>query len=664
MPDSKVNILVVDDEPANLLSLRAILDDLGHDVVEARSGEEALERLLADTFAVILLDVRMSGLGGFETARLIRSQERSRRTPIIFLTAHETDRPTLEQAYAIGAVDYLIKPLVPPILRAKVAWFVELFEATEQVKRQAEQLRQLERREFERRLAEQNVRVAAMLSSIGDAVITTDTEGRVTFLNPSAQHLTGWREEALGKDLPEVLQIVSATTREPVENAATRVLRQNEMVGVADDTVLIRKDGMEIPIDDSGAPIRDEHGNIAGVVLVFRDITERRRLEQDLRQRVQELAEADRRKNEFLAMLSHELRNPLAPIRHAFQVVRAGVSEQSEEFCRACDIMERQIEHLVRLVDDLLDVSRVSQGMIRLCKERLDLAAVVARVIEGSQTLIDARRHTLEVMLPSLPLPVEADPVRLAQVVWNLLNNAAKYTPQGGRIRVAVEQENGQAVVRVRDSGVGIAPEMLSRVFDLFTQGEHTLDRAEGGLGIGLTLVRRLTEMHGGTAQGFSAGPGQGSEFVVRIPLLRDARAAARPEEPSRAPGEVVPVSGRRILVVDDNRDAAECLAMLLRLYGNDVRIAHQGQLALELADTYRPDLVLLDIGLPDLSGLEVCRRLRAQPGGHERLVVAVTGYGDEDDRRRCLEAGFDAHLVKPADLAALQGLLDTARSK
>ena len=342
----------------------------------------------------------------------------------------------------------------------------------------------------------------------------------------------------------------------------------------------------------------------------IRDITDRKRLEEAANRHAEELVEADRRKDEFLAMLGHELRNPLAPIRNALQLVRLGRLETRPEVRDAHDIIERQVENLVRLVDDLLDVGRITSGKIQLQKERIDLAAVVARAVEGARPLIDARRHTLEVNLPEVPVPVEADPVRLAQVLWNLLNNAAKYTPDGGRITLTVERGD-EAVVRVRDTGMGIAPEMLPRVFDLFTQVERTLDRAEGGLGIGLTLVRRLTEMHGGTVAAPSEGQGQGSEFVVRLPVLPDEAPAAGPGKPAAEERRVAPASGRRILVVDDNRDSAESLAMLLRLFGNDVRTAQDGRLALEVAAAYRPDVVLLDIGLPGLDGLEVCRRLR-----------------------------------------------------
>jgi signal transduction histidine kinase/CheY-like chemotaxis protein len=369
---------------------------------------------------------------------------------------------------------------------------------------------------------------------------------------------------------------------------------------------------------------------------------------------VKELRDTDRRKDEFLAMLAHELRNPLAPIRNAVQVLRLrGPLEPALQSAR--DMIDRQVGHMVRLVDDLLDVSRISRGKITLRCEPVELAGVVASAVESSRPLIEARRHDLQVELPAGPVRVQGDHTRLAQLVLNLLNNAAKYTPEGGHIRLAVSTMDHQAVVQVRDDGVGIVPELLPKVFDLFTQAERTLDRSQGGLGIGLTLVKKLTEMHGGTVEAHSAGPGRGSEFVVRLPLLAERRSAG---SGPGANGQLVKSSARRILVVDDNVDAADSLAVLLRLLGNDVRIAHDGPAALEAAGAYWPDVVLLDLGLPRMSGYEVCRRLRDGQFANGPLVVALTGYGQDEDRRRTREAGFDRHLVKPVNPDELREVL------
>jgi two-component system CheB/CheR fusion protein len=389
--------------------------------------------------------------------------------------------------------------------------------------------------------------------------------------------------------------------------------------------------------------------------LLEREIAERKRAEEALK-------DADRRKDEFLAMLAHELRNPLAPVRSALHILRLDDSD-GERRRQTYDLLERQIEHLVRLVDDLLDVSRITRGKINMQKVRVDLASVVARAIEGSRPAIKERGHTLEVALPKEPVAVTADPVRLAQVIWNLLNNAAKYTPEGGRIWLTAAAEGSEAVVRVRDTGVGIPAEMLPKVFDLFTQVDRAIDRSLGGLGIGLTLVRRLTELHGGTVEAFSGGAGQGSEFVVRLPQAPEET----PAHPVVGQGEKGVLSGpapavrRRLLVVDDNKDSADTLAMLLRLLGNDVDTAHDGVQALQAVADYRPDAVLLDIGLPGMSGYDVAREVRVRPELGQPILIALTGFGSEEDRRQSRESGFNAHLVKPVELTTLQALLAEA---
>jgi signal transduction histidine kinase/ActR/RegA family two-component response regulator len=366
------------------------------------------------------------------------------------------------------------------------------------------------------------------------------------------------------------------------------------------------------------------------------------------------LVEADRRKDEFLAMLAHELRNPLAPLRNAVHLLQQpGMDRPLID--RTGEMMGRQVQQLGRLVDDLLDLSRIARGKMQLRKEPVDLREVARRAADAGRPLVDSRRHELTVSLPDAPLPLSADPTRLEQVLTNLLNNAARYTPEGGRIWLTAATEGGEAVVRVRDTGIGIPPEMLSHIFGLFAQAERPQERAGGGLGIGLSLVKSLTEMHGGAVEAHSAGPGRGSEFVVRWPLPGE-EAPAHVEAPPKSP----PAAERavRILVVDDNVDGAASLAMLLRLWGHDVAVAHDGPAALRAADAQRPQVALLDIGLPGMDGYELARRLRARPGLDRTALVALTGWGQEEDRRRSQEAGFDHHLVKPVDLSALQELL------
>jgi CheY-like chemotaxis protein len=375
-----------------------------------------------------------------------------------------------------------------------------------------------------------------------------------------------------------------------------------------------------------------------------------------LRQQLRDLAEAQRQTNEFLATLAHELRNPLAPIRTAVSLMQmGGLSDSMREWYGT--VIDRQVTHLTRLVDDLLDVSRIASGKITLQREPLEMTQVVESAADSSRPLIDARKHILEIELPGEPLRVEGDPIRLSQIVVNLLNNAAKYTPEGGTIRLSAAREGGQAVVRVMDTGVGIPAELLPRVFDLFTQGDRSPERAEGGLGIGLALVRRFVEMHGGSVAAHSEGAGCGSELVVRLPLL-DLPREVPVDEASERPQQAGP---RRVLVIDDNRDAAEIMAVLLELWGHEVRLAYNGPDALGLAAEYRPDAALLDIGLPGMSGFEVAQRLRELPGWDGVLLVAVTGYGQDEDRRRSREAGFDHHLTKPVEPAKLQSLLAAA---
>ena len=768
-------------------------------------------------------------------------------------------------------------------------------------------------RKAQLRASERHEVLRITLASIGDAVITTNLDGRVTYLNAVAESLTGWTQrDALGQPLDAVFRIVNEDTRRPVDNPATRALREGVVVGLANHTVLIRKDGRECPIDDSAAPIRDEQGRVSGCVLVFRDvtaqrraeqdkasqlltarllasivessddaivsksldgmiqswnaaaerlfgytaeqaigrhislvipperiaeednfiaslkaghpidhfetervradgqrvqvsltispirdatgavvgaskivrditerkrveaerekfvtlienstdfigmcdldgvpffvnraglkmvglddieqarrtpvasfffpedqhrvmheffpsvlqnghgeieirfrhfktgdarwmaykvlslpgvdgrpvafatvsqdITERKRLEDDLRRVAEELSDADRRKNEFLAMLAHELRNPLAPISSAVRALSLGGGDGTAVHS-ASEMLERQVGQIVRLVDDLLDVSRISRGKIVLRTERVELSRIISQAVEATRALYRSMNHELALTLPPEPVYLDADPTRLAQVVGNLLNNACKFTESGGRISLAVEREGTQVVIRVKDNGVGIAADDLPRIFEMFTQIDSSLERSPTGLGIGLTLVKTLVEMHGGTVEAHSAGPGRGSEFVVRLPMLL--------EEPGPPPARhvVEPSSAvrRRVLIVDDNKDAAEWLATLLNLSGHETHVAHDGADAMKAAERILPDVVLLDIGLPRVDGYEVCRRIRQQPWGKRLVIVALTGWGQEEDRQKSREAGFNTHLIKPVDEHVIANVLASLPSE
>lgn len=402
------------------------------------------------------------------------------------------------------------------------------------------------------------------------------------------------------------------------------------------------------------APVLDSAGEVVAIAGTTRDITDRQAAEQALREQAASLAESDRVKNEFLATLSHELRNPLAPLRNSLALLRRIDADNARaEPVRA--IMERQVNHLVRLVDDLLEVSRISRGTLSLRKERVEVATIVHNAAETCEPLMAAAGHVLDIQLPAEPLWLEGDPVRLAQVLANLLNNAAKYSDDGGRITVSAASQDGHAVVRVRDTGIGIEPEALPRMFEMFSRGHRDSGRAQGGLGIGLALARRLAEMHGGTLEGASDGPGKGSEFVVRLPL------ATALDAPGAAPASVPETSGLHgiaALVVDDNQDAGDSLGQVLALLGAEVRVARDGREALAVFAAFQPRVVLLDIGMPEMNGYEVARAIRTRYPGVATTLVALTGWGQEDDRRRAREAGFDHHLVKPAEIATLQVLL------
>jgi PAS domain S-box-containing protein len=526
-----------------------------------------------------------------------------------------------------------------------------LHTARERIEERQRRLEQeiAERRKAELSEQEQAELLRVTLASIGDAVITTDSQGHITYLNGVAESLTGWKlEEACGQLLATVFRIINEQTRAPAESPVDRALREGLIVGLANHTILIARDGIERPIDDSAAPIRDKSGTFVGVVMIFRDDTERRRA-------AQALQEADRRKDEFLATLAHELRNPLAPIGNALEIIRVAADDQQALHLARCT-MERQLVQMVRLVDDLLDVSRITRGTIELRKEHVNLAAVVRSALETSQPLFDRSGHQLSVRLPPELVFVDVDVTRLAQVFANLLNNAAKYTEPGGQVELSVQPSEANVAISVKDNGIGIPTSMLAWVFDMFTQVDRSLEKAHGGLGIGLTIVKRLVEMHGGTIEAHSGGPGRGSEFIVRLPIVSSPADEIKPAQSSEETTR--PKIRRRILVVDDNKDAASSVALLLRLSGHETQVAHDGQEALDVAITYRPEIILLDIGMPRMSGLEVCRQIRKQAWGSNVLIIAVTGWGQEADRRRSQEAGFNYHLVKPIESSALRTII------
>jgi len=556
----KVNILLVDDREQRLMSYEAILAELGENMVRADSGAAALRLLMEEDFAVVLLDVNMPGMDGFETADLIHQHPRFEKTPIIFVSAVNTSDMDRLRGYKLGAIDYVSVPIIPEVLRSKVSVLVELHR-----KRRA-----LER--LNRDLAGENAELVRT---------------NLALETKRAQEL-----ERLNANLEQV----------------------NYELGIANQALKL-------------------------------EIMERRRVEERLR-------ELDRRKDEFLATLAHELRNPLAPLLSGLETLRLarGEPELGE---RARGIMERQLKTLVRLVDDLLDVSRITRGRLELRTERVTLDSVVSSAIESTRPLLESLGHRLLVDVPHAAPTLNADPQRLAQVFGNLLNNAAKYTDRGGHVWLSVWRDGGEVVVSVRDDGIGLAPDLRAQVFDAFVQADTSLERSRGGLGIGLTLVRQLVQMHGGTVEARSAGVGKGSEFLVRLPVAEADTAPVQglPTHTGAAAGS------KRIVVVDDNRDAADTLALSLSLLGHEVRVSYDATEVVDLAAAWRPHMMFLDVGMPKVNGFELARRLRSQPWAQDVLLVALTGWGKDEDRRQSFEAGFDHHLVKPAELNEIERL-------
>ncbi len=564
----KVNILLVDDQPARLLSYEAVLASLGHNLVHARSGEEALQRLMELEFAAILLDINMPGMDGFETAALIHQHPRFEKTPIIFVTAvHVTDLDRLK-GYTLGAVDYVYVPVIPEILRGKVQVLVELYRH----RRELELLNQ--------KLARSNAELA---------------QANVALQAEKTREL-----EALNASLARANRDLEGANRSLQTEIGERIRAQAA------------------------------------------------------------LEDTDRRKDEFLAMLSHELRNPLAAIQGAVELMqRKPIDDPQLAWARS--VIERQNQHLSRLIEDLLDVSRITRGVLTLKMVEVDLREMAERALETVRPVAASQSQELAVTMPAAPLAVRGDPVRLTQIISNLLSNAVKFTAPGGSIglTLAAAKSNGGAHARitVEDNGRGIDAAALPRLFEPSTHAERVSRGSNSGLGIGLVVVRRLAEMHGGSVEAHSEGAGRGSRFTVRLPLSAGRVRVPRPaEEP--APATFRADAGLRILVVDDNEDSAESMSMLLQCEGHDIDTAYSGETALRLARELRPDVVLLDIGMPGMLGYEVARRLRALEQAAPALLIAVTGYGRESDIAMARDAGFDHHLVKPVDFDKLRGLL------
>lgn len=493
-------------------------------------------------------------------------------------------------------------------------------------------------------------RLHSALVCIADGVLVADAGGRVTLMNAAAEAMVGRRlAECRGLPWREVMALHRGDDPQQPDLPIDRLLAGP--AAIHGSSLLATPCGPPIPVAYSAAAVRSPDGHADGAVLVFRDESERLRTEQALRN-------ADRRKDEFLATLAHELRNPLAPLATGLELLKLSASDPAVvEELRA--MMDRQVQHMVRLIDDLMDVSRITRGKLELRRSRLELTDVVRQAIEAARPLIDQAQHRLEVRWPQEPLPLYADGNRLTQALVNLLNNAAKYTPPQGRIELSVERSGGEAMVTVSDTGIGIPADKLDAIFDMFSQGHENSESGHTGMGIGLTLVKRLVEMHGGSVQASSPGQNQGAAFRLRLPLLPEAPAAPGGAPNGRCPSPLA--TRRRVLVVDDNADALITLSRLISLLGGDVRRAHDGLEALEVARAFQPEIVLMDLGMPRLNGYEAARRIREEPWGQGVMLVATSGWGQDADRARTAEAGFDRHLVKPIETSALEEVLHGA---
>jgi signal transduction histidine kinase len=680
--DEKCNILVVDDLQEKLLVFQTILEELGQNLVMVRSGSEALREVLTREFAVILLDVNMPDIDGLETARLIREYKRSAHTPIIFVTAYADEMQTA-QGYSLGAVDYILSPVIPDVLRSKVRVFVELYQMQQRTRAMAGEQVARATAEAARRAAEETTRRSNFLARASHELgASLDLEqGMRRLLDlvvPQMAHTAALvvgaeAETPLIFSKKERIECVPAYGELPQElrEALQRVVREG--LPLEGETVCYPLRIGERTLGAlalGGSPKLEARDLVALQELVSRAAIalDNARLYSSLqreivrsRQAEESLQDANRRKDEFLAMLSHELRNPLAPIRNAVEVIRR-LAPPDPKLTMARDVVDRQVSLLARLVEELLDVSRISQGKIQLKKEPVDLARVIAHGLETARPLVDARGQTLSLSVPAAPVWLSADFARLSQVVSNLLNNASKYTPEGGRIELSASAAEGEASISVRDNGAGIERELLDKVFELFVQGERALDRGQGGLGIGLTLVKRLVELHQGRVQVLSDGLGKGATFTVTLPCISavDAQPRARQGAPAAADSRVY---GRRVLVVDDNVDSAESIAAFLRLEGHEVKAVHDGLQALASLKVFDPHVIVLDIGLPGLDGYAVARQLRSRGDSSHMLLIAVTGYGQKEDRQRAAEAGFDYHFVKPADPREIQVAIERGRN-
>ena len=700
--NDKVNILIVDDLPDKLLSFQSILEELQENLIFARSGREALQKLLEYDFAVILLDVNMPDMDGLETATLIRQYRRTKQTPIVFVTAYMDDFQSM-RGYALGAVDYISVPVVPEILRSKIKVFVDLYRMHIQLRKQAEEREALARAEAARDAAEIARRQADLLADAShiltrsldiDAIVNgllifalsyfSDVAMVMLFKDDRrltrASLVSGGDESAqnesphiaeLSELSPQLMQaianidikddLIDLTEAGTLNFSGHGAVQKTLALGPAKLMPLICRGQLigamllgESLISDKSA----SRGKTASIKEGFskadndsllKEIASRSAIAIENALLYGAIREGDRHKSEFLAMLSHELRNPLAPIRNAVHILKLQ-PDCAEKIQWAGEVISRQVEHMTHIMNDLLDVSRIARGVVAIEQRKLLLGEVIDRSIETCKPLLETNRNQLDVSMPAENIELQGDIVRLSQIFSNLIHNAIKYSAEGSKICLKATYDADEVTISVCDNGHGIAPELLPRIFELFVQGDNSIERKQSGLGVGLTLVKHLIALHHGQIEAKSAGAGKGAEFIVRLPARCVTQAA-----PVSAPVVHLTKSlAGRVLVVDDLESSAESMKMLLELQGYKAAAVHDGPAALEAVAHFQPGVILLDIGLPGMDGYEVARQLHKNMGNSTPFIIALTGYGQQSDREKAAASGIDAHFVKPADIDEL----------
>lgn len=651
-PPDRVNVLLVDDRPENLVALQAILNSPSYNLVQANSGAEALRCLLNQDFAVILLDVQMPGMDGFETATLIRSRDRSRSTPIIFITAFSSNDTHVFKGYSLGAVDYLFKPLKPEILTSKVQVFVELFQKTVEVKQQATLLAAVN---SELSKSEERFRTLCACSPLG--IYLADVEGRCTYMNPRCQAISGlileeslaevWQRSVHPEDRDRVVADWLAWIKEGHEYSNEFRLASNESVRW---------------INVQSSPMFSDFGKLIGHVGTVRDVTDRKQADEErgrlIREQVarQEAERANQMKDEFLAILSHELRTPLNAILGWSRLLRARKFDE-QTMDKALETIERNAKSQAQLIEDILDVSRILRGKLNLNKHPIRLESVIELAIDSLQPLAEEKSIVIELTCSPNVGEVIGDVDRLQQIVWNLLSNAIKFTPQEGKVEVLLDSVGDEAQIQIIDSGIGIAPDFLPYVFDRFRQADSSTTRSYGGLGLGLAIVRHLVELHGGKVDAEN-NPGEGAKFTVVLPVTRrNARGAEDAWSQVNDPAEALPaLVNLQLLVVDDDNDTREFLIALLEEEGAMVRSAASVAEALAALESSWPDVLLSDIGMPGADGYELIGRVREMEvlRGGKIPAIALTAYARESERQQALQAGFQMHFSKPVDVSKL----------